>query len=265
MQVTVLGCGTSGGVPRISGPGDPSDHGGPGGYWGDCDPSEPRNRRRRVSILVEKGDTVLLVDTSPDLRAQCLDHAIHRLDAVLYTHDHADHTHGIDELRAFAVLQRGRVPVYGDRATLATLRKRFDYAFESTTGYPPICEAHPIGLARFSLGEVDVVPFEQQHGPVTSLGFRFGSVAYSTDLNGLDEAAFQVLDGVDTWIVDALRYRPHPTHANLEQTLSWIERLRPRRAILTHMTWEMDYQTLLAELPPGVEPAYDGLVIEHND
>ncbi len=258
MRATVLGCGTSGGVPRIGGP----DDAGRGGHWGACDPNEPRNRRRRASILVEEGETALLVDTSPDLRVQCLDHDIRRLDAVLYTHDHADHTHGIDELRVFALTQRRRMPVYTDRPTLTGLAKRFDYAFDASSGYPAICEAHEIDTEAFRLGEIDVVPFRQAHGPVTSLGFRFGAIAYSTDLNGLDEVAFEALNGVDTWIVDALRYEPHPTHAHLEMTLGWIERVKPRRAYLTHMTWGMDYRTLLAELPPSVEPAYDGLVVE---
>ena len=249
MRVTILGCGTSGGVPRA------------GGHWGACDPTEPRNRRRRVSILVEKGGTALLVDTSPDLRMQCLDHNIRRLDAVLYTHDHADHTHGIDELRTFAMTERRRVPVYGDAKTLATLRQRFDYVFESVTGYPAICEQIEID-GSFTVGAIEVVPFQQQHGPVTSLGYRFGPIAYSTDLNGLNESAFEVLSGVETWIVDALRYDPHPTHAHLDLTLDWIRRVKPKRAILTHMTWDMDYRTLLARVPPGVEPAYDGLVVD---
>ena len=264
MRVTVLGCGTSGGVPRIAGSGDASSEnaGAPGGYWGDCDPNEPRNRRRRASILVETAETSILVDTSPDLRAQCLENGIRRLDAVLYTHDHADHSHGIDDLRAYAATQRQRIPVHGTAATLARLKRRFGYVFDAVPNYPSICEGREIDLAPFRLGDLEVVPFEQQHGPATTLGFRFGSVAYSTDLNELDDTAFRILDGVDTWIVDALRYQPHATHAHLARTLSWIERVRPRRAYLTHMTWEMDYRTLLAELPPGVEPAYDGLVIE---
>lgn len=250
MRVTVLGCGTSGGVPRI------------GGVWGVCDPHEPRNRRLRASILVESEGSAILVDTSPDLRAQCLENDIQRLDAVLYTHDHADHTHGIDELRVFAMMRRERVPIYADALTLATLRQRFDYIFASRTGYPAICEGHEIELAPFRVAGVDVVPFRQTHGWTTSLGFRFGSIAYSTDLNELDEDAFAALKGVDTWIVDALRPKPHPTHTHLAQTLEWIERVRPRRAYLTHMTWEMDYASLCNSLPRGVEPAYDGLVVE---
>ncbi len=250
MRATILGCGTSGGVPRI------------GGVWGVCDRKEPKNRRMRASILIESGGSAILVDTSPDLRAQCLENDIRHLDAVLYTHDHADHTHGIDELRAFAMMQKERVPIHADAETLATLNRRFDYIFASQPGYPAICEGHEIEVAPFRVAGVDVVPFRQRHGWLTSLGFRFGPIAYSTDLNGLDEAAFEALQGVEIWIVDALRPKPHPTHAHLELTLEWIARVRPKRAFLTHMTWDMDYATLCDQLPRGVAPAYDGLVIE---
>ncbi len=249
MRVTVLGCGTSGGVPVV------------GNYWGDCDPENPKNRRRRVSIAVEQGDTRLLVDTSPDLREQCLDAQIDRLDAVLYTHDHADHTHGIDDLRILSYRAKKRIDVYADASTLATLNRRFDYIFVSQEGYPAICKGNLID-GPLRVGEIEVTPFEQGHGSITSLGFRFDRIAYSTDLNVLDEAAFEALEGIDVWIVDALRYDPHPTHAHLDLTLSWIERVKPKRAYLTHMTWDMDYETLKAALPDGVEPAYDGLVIE---
>jgi phosphoribosyl 1,2-cyclic phosphate phosphodiesterase len=249
VKITVLGSGTSGGVPRI------------GNHWGACDPANPKNRRRRVSIAVEQGLTRLIVDTSPDLREQCLDANINRVDGVLYTHDHADHTHGIDDLRALAWSQGGRVPVYADANTLATLMQRFDYVFASKQGYPAICEPHEIDGA-FRIGEIPVVPFAQAHGDMQSIGYRFGKAAYSTDLNGLDEAAFEALEGIDLWIVDALRYEPHPTHAHLDLTLSWIDRIKPRHAVLTHMTWDMDYETLKRQLPEGVEPAYDGMVLE---
>ncbi|MFN3233420.1 MAG: MBL fold metallo-hydrolase [Alphaproteobacteria bacterium] len=249
MKVTVLGCGTSGGVPTI------------GNYWGACDPSNPKNRRRRVSIAVEQGDTRLIVDTSPDLREQCLDAGIDRLDAVLYTHDHADHTHGIDDLRIMSYRGKKRIDVHADATTLATLERRFDYIFVSQEGYPAICQGNLID-GSFQVGEIDVRPFEQGHGNITSLGFRFDRVAYSTDLNALDEAAFEALEGIDVWIVDALRHDPHPTHAHLDLTLSWIDRVRPKQAYLTHMTWDMDYEALKGALPAGVAPAYDGLVIE---
>jgi phosphoribosyl 1,2-cyclic phosphate phosphodiesterase len=249
MRVTVLGCGTSGGVPRI------------GNVWGVCDPAEPRNRRRRSSILVQSGGTNLIVDTTPDMREQCLDVGLERLDGALYTHDHADHVNGIDDLRGFTLLQGARVPVYGNGNTMESLQHRFGYIFASAKNYPPIATAHVID-GPFHLGAIPIQPFRQMHGAMESLGFRFGNVAYSTDLNDLPDASFDALAGLDVWIVDALRPQPHPTHSHLSQTLEWIERVRPKRAILTHMTWDMDYQTLCRELPEGVEPAYDGMVIE---
>jgi phosphoribosyl 1,2-cyclic phosphate phosphodiesterase len=252
-RITILGCGTSGGVPRLGGT--------PGGHWGVCDPAEPRNRRRRASILVEAGGTTVLVDTTPDMREQCLDAAVAHLDAVLFTHEHADHTNGIDDLRGFRISSGGTVPCYGDARTLNELRSRFGYVFEGSNGYPAIASTREI-YGPFEIGDLRVTPFRQQHGNIDSLGFRFGDIAYSTDLVALDDAAKAELQGLDTWIVDALRPQPHPTHANLETTLGWIAELKPRRAILTHMTWEMDYRTLLAELPDGVEPAYDGMVVE---
>jgi phosphoribosyl 1,2-cyclic phosphate phosphodiesterase len=249
MKVTVLGCGTSGGVPRID------------GFWGAADPSNLKNRRRRVSILVQTETTNVIVDTSPDFREQCLDAGVSHVDGVLYTHDHADHTHGIDDLRTFRTIQGGKIDIFGNRETLDILETRFHYIFHSVDGYRPICEPHEIA-GPFRIGDIDIVPFEQQHGPITSLGYRFGKLAYSTDLNGLSEQAFAALEGIEVWIVDALRYDPHPTHPHLDLTLSWIERVKPKRAILTHMTWEMDYDTLRRTLPEGVEPGYDGLVIE---
>lgn len=252
MKVTILGCGTSGGVPRI---------GPDGALWGACDPTNPKNRRRRVSILVEEGDTRILVDTSPDLREQLLDVGVSSLDAVLYTHDHADHTHGIDDLRAISHVMGHQVDIYGNKRTLKVLNERFGYIFTEMNNYPPFCKANLIE-GPMNFGPVEVLPFEQVHGNITSYGFRFGKIAYSTDLNALDEAAFAALEGVETWIIDALRYEPHPTHPHLDLALGWIERVGPKRAILTHMTWDMDYDTLCRELPDGVEPGYDGLVIE---
>lgn len=250
MKVTILGCGTSGGVPSIS------------GNWGACDPTDRRNRRRRVSIMVEQGDSRLIVDTSPDLREQCLDAGVDRLDAVLLTHDHADHTHGIDDLRGLSY--KRRTPVYADPVTLDTMRQRFGYVFDGHAGYPAICDAHPIS-GPFQIGSIPVTPFRQQHGDAFSLGFRFGRLAYSTDVSGFPEASWEALADLDLWIVDALRYEPHPTHAHLALTLEWIARIRPRRAILTHMNWDMDYAALAAQLPAGVEPAVDGLSVELPD
>ncbi len=250
MDITLLGCGTSGGVPRI------------GNEWGACDPNEPRNRRRRCSILVEDKGTSVLIDTSPDIREQLLDANVTYLDGVVWTHEHADQCHGIDELRVLAIRNRARVKVWGDDATLSVLKRRFDYCFEQLEGslYPSILEDQLI-TGPFKIGNIDLIPFEQDHGGIHSLGFRMGKIGYSNDLVNLDDHGFEILEGIDTWIVDAMRYKPHPTHVNLETALKWIERLKPRRAILTNMHVDLDYQTLLKELPEGVEPGYDGMVI----
>ncbi|MGE0719267.1 MAG: MBL fold metallo-hydrolase [Alphaproteobacteria bacterium] len=253
MRVTMLGCGGSGGVPLV------------GGVWGNCDPAEPRNRRRRASILVEQGGTTLVVDTGPDFREQMLSADVRSLDAVLFTHAHADHSHGIDDLRAVNRMMGRPIAVHGDAATLRQLRERFAYAFRPIEAgshfYKPTLEAHEIG-GPFRVGDIDVVPFEQDHGYSRTLGFRFGRIGYSTDVVRLDEAAFAALAGIDVWIVDCLREEPHPTHSHLARTLEWIERVRPRRAILTHMTELLDYASLRARLPEGVEPGYDGLVVQ---
>ena len=202
MRVTILGCGGSGGVPRI------------GNDWGTCDPNEPRNRRTRASILVDAGRTRVLVDTSPDLRQQCLDRGIAGFDAVLYTHAHADHCHGIDEIRTLALRDRRAMPVYAAADTMAAIKDRFAYAFGVPgSPYPAILEPHPID-GPLTLGDLAVTPFEQDHGSVTTLGLRFGPIAYSTDVVALDEAAFAALEGVEIWIVAALRTKPHPTHAH---------------------------------------------------
>lgn len=257
MKVTVLGCGGSGGVPLVGRE--------PGGYWGACDPTNPRNRRRRVSILVEQGDTTLLVDTSPDLRLQLLDRAVARLDAVLYTHAHGDHSHGIDDLRFMVYARGGAIPAYMDTATRDGLTTRFAYAFASSADpgslYRPLLEDRVIE-GPFTVGDIAVEPFVQEHGGETTLGYRFGPVAYSTDVVALDEAAFEALAGVKVWIVDALRDEPHPTHSHVAQTLDWIARVQPERAILTHLNHTLDYAELAARCPPGVEPGYDGLVVE---
>ncbi|WP_020399009.1 MBL fold metallo-hydrolase [Kordiimonas gwangyangensis] len=248
MKLTILGCGTSGGVPKMP------------EYWGACDPKNPKNRRRRASVLLESGGKTILFDTTPDLREQMLSAKVGMIDAVFYTHDHADHTHGIDDLRGFYQTSGERVPVYADAQTLSILRHRFDYIFRSQNNYSAICKANTI-TGPVSVGDMKVIPFEQGHGGGISLGFRVGDFAYSTDLNRLPESAFDTLAGVKVWVVDALRYKEHPTHSHLAQTLEWIERVRPERAILTHMTWDMDYETLCRELPAGVEPAYDGMTV----
>jgi phosphoribosyl 1,2-cyclic phosphate phosphodiesterase len=205
----------------------------------------------------------VLIDTSPDLRAQCLDANISSFDAVIYTHDHADHTHGIDELRPIVQRRRSPMPIFGRADAIESISRRFDYAFGGGA-YPPIVAPNVID-GPFHVGDVAVTPFEQDHGGPISLGLRFGAIAYSTDLVALDEPAFAALAGVRVWIVDALRDKPHPTHAHVDLTLEWIARVRPERAILTHMTAGLDYATLAARLPAGVEPAHDGLVIELPD
>jgi len=262
MKVTILGCGSSGGVPRIGGTDGQGD-------WGACDPAEPRNRRRRCSILVENGPTRVLVDCSPDMREQLLDARVATLDAVFITHDHADQSHGIDDLRMIAQNMMRRVPVHAGPETLAVLRSRFFYCFEATSNgaYPAILEAHEITrpFADIRIGPADapitVRAFDQDHGTMVSQGFRFGPVAYSSDVVNLDDAAFAALEGVECWIVDALRYRPHPTHSHVEKTLAWISRVRPRRAILTNLHIDLDYRALLNSLPDCVEPAFDGMTL----
>jgi len=256
MKVTVLGCGPSWGVPAI------------GPDWGRCDPTEKRNFRRRCSLLVESRGQALLIDTSPDLRQQLLDADIARLDAVLLTHAHADHLHGIDDIRIINKLIGRPIPLFADADTLAEVQRRFDYVLRPATPgrplYRPALTPHPI-TGPFAAAGMIVVPFVQGHGYSTTTGFRIGPVAYSTDVVELDDNAFAALAGVELWIVDCLRREPHPTHSHLAKTLGWIQRVRPHRAVLTHMDQSFDYRELSAELPHGVEPGYDGLLIELPD
>jgi phosphoribosyl 1,2-cyclic phosphate phosphodiesterase len=261
LRVTILGCGSSGGVPR------------PGLGWGACDPHNPKNRRRRCSLLVERlagldggARTSVLIDTSPDLREQLLDAEVDWLDGIFYTHEHADHTHGIDDLRALFIRGRRRLDAYVDEATSRVLFHRFSYCFVTPPGsaYPPILNEHRVAPGtpveiRGEGGPITVTPFLQDHGDIPSLGYRIGPVAYSSDLVDLPEASVAALAGLDLWIVDALRYRPHPSHFSVDEALGWIERIKPRRAILTNMHADIDYAEIKAKLPPHVEPAYDGL------
>ncbi|WP_411286457.1 MBL fold metallo-hydrolase [Phenylobacterium sp.] len=264
LEITILGCGSSGGVPRAD------------GEWGACDPANPKNLRSRCSMLVRRlgqgaeTDTTAIVDTSPDLRLQTAGAGVKRLDAVLLTHDHADQVHGLDDVRAFAIRQRARIACHMDASTEATMLRRFGYIFEGEGGYPAICDLHrlpPHGEAwrvHGPSGAIPVTTFDQDHGGVRSVGYRFGGVAYSSDVVNLDQAAFEALAGLDVWIVDALRHRPHPTHAHVERTLEWIAKVKPRRAILTNMHIDLDFAALAADLPPGVEPAFDGLRFTHQ-
>ncbi len=261
VKLTILGCGSSAGVPRI------------GGDWGACDKANPKNRRRRCSVLLEQtgmtGTTRVLIDTSPDMREQMLSADVPALDGVWYTHEHADHTHGIDELRAFYLLQRKRIPLWADEATAAMLKTRFAYCFQSPVGsdYPAIAEHRMIEpdvviATAGAGGSISALPFTVQHGTITALGFRIGNVAYTPDVNDIPETSFAALEGLDIWIVDALRRTPHPTHFSLPETLQWIERIKPKRAILTNLHVDLDYKTLTKELPAHIWPAYDGMTID---
>jgi phosphoribosyl 1,2-cyclic phosphate phosphodiesterase len=262
LRFTILGCGSSGGVPRAD------------GDWGDCDPANPKNFRTRCSLLVQRAgpdaETTILVDASPELRIQTARAGMTRCDAVLLTHDHADQVHGLDDVRAFFLRQRARIPCWMDDATDATMMRRFGYIFEGEGGYPAICDRRiiPAHGEMWDVvgpsGSIPVRTFDQDHGGVRSVGYRFGDVAYSSDVVGLDGAAFEALADLDVWIVDALRRRPHPTHAHLNLALEWIARVRPKRAILTNLHIDLDYEQLVRELPPGVEPAFDGLAFEHE-
>ena len=256
MKVTVLGSGSSVGVPVI------------GNHWGSCDPANPRNKRSRCSILVEKDGFILLVDTSPDLREQLLAAEVGRIDAVLFTHGHADHTHGLDDLRPMFWRMGQPIDVYGDRSTLDVLETRFDYMFRKAEGSPPYFRppliAHEIILEPFHLGGIAIQPIAQDHGVSgESLGFIFDDVfAYSTDVAHMTKAELSQLAGIKLWIVDCLRIKESLAHSHLARTLSWIDAVKPAQAYFTHMTTEMDYATVLAETPDGVEPAYDGLTLE---
>ena len=253
MKVRILGCGTSSGVPRI------------GNDWGTCNPAEPRNRRYRVSILVSHEDTHILVDTGPDLRDQLLDGDIHTVDAVIWTHDHADHCHGIDDLRQLYHVHSRPVEGFARAATLGELQRRFGYVFEGKSGSPAIASGHDLP-DELELGSITVRSVDQPHGDIMSAGIRFNaagkSLVYSTDINALTDEMTNLFQGTDLWIVDALRRRPHPSHPHLSQALGWIGIVAPRRAVLTHMDQSMDYRTLLAELSDGVEPGFDGMEIE---
>ncbi|WP_288940655.1 MBL fold metallo-hydrolase [uncultured Roseovarius sp.] len=260
-RFTILGCGSSGGVPRL------------GGHWGECDPTNSRNIRRRCSMLIEQegpgGITRVLIDTSPDLRAQLLEAGVGELDAVVYTHSHADHVHGIDDLRMIVFNMKRRLPVWADGDTQNALYARFGYAFiqPEDSPYPPILDMHTINgdvTIDGAGGPVTLTPFEVNHGSIEALGFRIGDLAYLPDVAHIPDDVWPVLEGLDCWILDALRRTPHPTHSHLEQSLEWIARVAPRHAVLTNMHIDLDYQTVADETPDHVIPAYDGMTLTYK-
>lgn len=258
--ITILGCGSSGGVPRV------------GQGWGACDPANPRNGRLRCSILVERrnrsGATRVLVDMSPDLRQQLLSTGLDSLDAVVLTHPHADHTHGIDDIRPLVLNMRRRIEVHMDAATSRDVTEKFAYVFRTPAGslYPPLLDERRLTAGEERAftgagGSILMLPFRLDHGEIDALGLRVGGVAYTPDLNGIPSESEGFLEGLDLWIIDALRYKPHPSHFSLREALDAIARFRPRRAVLTNLHTDLDYAKLRAELPPGVEPAYDGMAL----
>ena len=261
LTLTILGCGSSAGVPR------------PALGWGACDPKNPKNRRRRCSLMVEHvsnpGTTRIVIDTSPDLREQLIDANVDHIDAVFLTHEHADQTHGMDDLRSVVLHMRRRIPVYFNLSTAKDIMARFSYCFISPEGsdYPPILTRHSIeaGESQTVMGKggtVTLSAFIVQHGKIPALGYRIGNAAYTPDLNDIPRESWGALENLDLWIVDGLRYTSHPTHLSINDALSWIDRFKPKRAIITNMTADVDYEALRKSLPEGVVPAYDGMRIE---
>jgi phosphoribosyl 1,2-cyclic phosphate phosphodiesterase len=258
LTLTILGCGSSAGVPR------------PALGWGKCDPNNPRNRRRRCSLLAERnsgqGTTRIVIDTSPDLREQLIDAEVDHIDAVFLTHEHADQTHGIDDLRSVVLHQRRRIPVYLNESTAKDIMHRFSYCFVSPVGsdYPPILTQHAIEAGGSETidgkgGAIRLSAFLVQHGNIPALGYRIGNAAYTPDLSDIPEASWAALEGLDLWIVDGLRYAPHPSHFSVSDALGWIERFKPKQAVITNMHADLDHEVLRRSLPDGVIPAYDGM------
>lgn len=264
-RFTLLGCSSSPGVPRIN------------GDWGNCDPNNPKNRRTRASFLIEQigadgGKTVVVVDTGPDFREQMIRSKVDRIDAVIYTHAHADHLHGIDDLRGYFHSQHHRIPIYAEPFTMARIAEGFGYCLETPDGsnYPPIVKPHIIEDLNQMIridgagGPLSLMPLKQQHGDIISIGLRIGDLAYCCDVSDFPPETVAKLYDLDTLIIDALQYRPHPSHLSLEQALGWIKQLTPKRAVLTHMHTPLDYQTVLDETPQNVEPGYDQMTLEYQ-
>ena len=260
LMLTILGCGSSAGVPR------------PALGWGACDPANPKNRRRRCSLLAERisaqGTTRIVIDTSPDLREQLIDAEVGHIDAVFLTHEHADQTHGIDDLRSVVLHQRRRIPVYFNQSTAKDIMARFSYCFIAPEGseYPPILNRHSIETGESRKiegkgGEVTLSAFLVQHGNIPALGYRIGDAAYTPDLNDIPEESWVALENLDLWIIDGLRHAAHPSHFSVADALSWIKRMKPRRAIITNMHTDIDYEIFRRELPEGIVPAYDGMQV----
>jgi phosphoribosyl 1,2-cyclic phosphate phosphodiesterase len=264
LSLTILGCGSSAGVPR------------PALGWGKCDPSNPKNRRRRCSLLAERrserGTTRIVIDTSPDLREQLIDAKVDHIDAVFLTHEHADQTHGIDDLRSVVLHMRRRIPVYFNQSTAKDIMTRFGYCFETPPGsdYPPILDRYAIEAGESKTiegpgGAVTLQAFVMQHGNIPALGYRIGDAAYAPDVSDIPEKSWGAIENLDLWIIDGLRYAPHPSHFSVSDALRWIERFRPKRSVITNMHSDLDYEELRQYLPEGVIPAYDGMRLELED
>ena len=259
LRFTILGCGSSGGVPRL------------GGNWGDCDPKNPKNNRKRCSLLVQRvninGTTQVLIDTSPDMRNQLLDAGVGSLDGVIYTHSHADHVHGLDDLRMIYFNMRNRINVWADKSTQSDLIERFKYAFvqPAESPYPPILNLNTlegVTVVKGEGGSITFNPFQVKHGNMTALGFRIGPLVYLPDVSEMSKKAWDEVSKAKCWILDALRRSPHPSHSHLENSLKWIKKSGIEKAVLTNMHVDLDYETLMNETPKNVEPAFDGMVLD---